>query len=158
MQLPVHIQTATEVWVGGGSSEIGDDVAVEHVAAAWIIDCANEFPADLHAAAGLTLYRVFSDVESEPHNWERVDRLAATIAASLRGDGQGDQEFDHPSEAPERVYIVCKQGLNRSALMAGRILRGLGLTGDEAVAAIRAARPGALNNVTFEQLVRRDDG
>lgn len=154
--LPGHIQVATEIWVGGGSSESGHDLAASHLSNAWLVDCANEFPPDLHAAATLTLFRVFSDLEERPHNWERVDRLASTIAASILGQSPGNTAWDHPGESPGRVVVVCKQGLNRSALMAGRILRGVGLSGDEAVAAIRAARPGALNNVTFEQLVRQD--
>ena len=48
---------------------------------------------------------------------------------------------------------MCKQGLNRSALAAGLLLRAFGLDGAEAVRLVRARPPGALSNVTFEQLI-----
>jgi protein-tyrosine phosphatase len=53
--------------------------------------------------------------------------------------------------------VMCKQGLNRSALMAGLILRELGASPAEVVEAIRAARPGALTNQTFVRLLLGDD-
>lgn len=47
------------------------------------------------------------------------------------------------------VLSHCAMGFNRSALVAGMILRHLGLTGGEAVEQLRRIRPGALYNVAF---------
>jgi hypothetical protein len=49
-----------------------------------------------------------------------------------------------------RVLIHCEEGRNRSALIASLVVRQiLGVTGQEAVVVVRAARPGALTNRTF---------
>jgi protein-tyrosine phosphatase len=48
---------------------------------------------------------------------------------------------------------MCKQGLNRRGLVLGRVLRALGLSGEEAIRTLRAQRPGALANLAFEQLL-----
>jgi len=51
--------------------------------------------------------------------------------------------------AGHRVLSHCGMGFNRSALIAGLILRRLGMTGPEAVKRLRACRPGALFNEAF---------
>jgi len=56
-------------------------------------------------------------------------------------------------EAPRDVFVVCQHGMNRSGLVAGLLLRELGLTGEDAVARIVSARPGALSNQTFRRLL-----
>ncbi len=152
--LPAGFETAAELWIGGAHTAFGEDLGVETMRGAWLVDCANEFPARFREAAGLSLYRVFTDTEESPPNWQRIDALARSLAACLRGEIPLADPWDHPQEPPARIYVVCKQGLNRSGLFTGRILRGLGVPGEVAVAAVRAARPGALNNQTFERLVR----
>ena len=52
-------------------------------------------------------------------------------------------------EAGYKVLSHCGMGFNRSALVAGLILVHLGFTGPEAVAHLRAKRPGALFNTVF---------
>jgi protein-tyrosine phosphatase len=42
-------------------------------------------------------------------------------------------------------------GFNRSALVAGRILHHLGMTGPDVVARLRERRPGALFNEVFAE-------
>jgi hypothetical protein len=49
--------------------------------------------------------------------------------------------------------MMCTHGMNRSGLMTGLILRELGMPGPEVVARISAARPGALSNLWFRQLL-----
>ncbi len=49
----------------------------------------------------------------------------------------------------DRVLSHCGMGLNRSALMAGLILRYLGMDAKTAVEQLQARRPGALYNVVF---------
>ena len=51
------------------------------------------------------------------------------------------------------VLAHCGMGYNRSALMAGLILRELGMPGPEAVARLRERRPGALFNDGFAACV-----
>jgi protein-tyrosine phosphatase len=53
---------------------------------------------------------------------------------------------------------MCTQGFNRSALVAGMILRELGASPDAIVEAIREARPGALTNQTFVRLLMGESG
>jgi hypothetical protein len=63
-------------------------------------------------------------------------RAIAQLAASLVREGH-------------TVLSHCSGGFNRSGLMAGLILTELGMSGAEALARIRAKRPGALYNGTF---------
>ena len=63
-------------------------------------------------------------------------RAIAQLGASLMRDGH-------------RVLTHCSRGFNRSGLVAGLILTELGMSGAEALARIRAKRPGALYNDTF---------
>ena len=53
-----------------------------------------------------------------------------------------------------RVVSICNMGRNRSGLVNGLILRRLGVDDDAAVAAIRAARAGALSNQSFVAMIR----
>jgi protein-tyrosine phosphatase len=52
-----------------------------------------------------------------------------------------------------RLLAHCGMGHNRSALVAGLILRYLGMEGDEVVTLIRSRRQGALYNRTFAEYV-----
>ena len=63
-------------------------------------------------------------------------RAIAQLAASLVREGH-------------TVLSHCSGGFNRSGLLAGLILTELGMSGAEALARIRAKRPGALYNGTF---------
>jgi hypothetical protein len=51
------------------------------------------------------------------------------------------------------VLIRCRHGINHSALVAGLVLRERGWDGEEVIAAIRRARPGALTNPYFLDLI-----
>lgn len=56
--------------------------------------------------------------------------------------------------AGKRVLVHCAAGINRSGLVsAAALIRG-GEDPDEAIAAVRAARTGALNNPEFVALLR----
>ena len=63
-------------------------------------------------------------------------RALAQLAATLVREGH-------------TVLSHCSGGFNRSGLLAGLILTELGMSGAEALARIRAKRPGALYNGTF---------
>ncbi len=131
-----------ELWVGGGDTALGEPVGVADVAGAWVVDCAGELPQDLMAAAGRWIPRVFEDLEQEPPHYDRVRLLSRQLAGSLAGD-----------DPPARLYVMCKQGFNRSGLVAGRILRELGLRPSVAIELLESHRPGALSNAAFRRLV-----
>jgi hypothetical protein len=139
-----------EIWVGGSDSAIGEEVEVLHLDGAWIVDCAGEIPPDFRAAALAVYPRVFADIEVVPGNIERLEELAKEIAASVAGSGPWEPAA---GRRPERVFVMCTQGFNRSALVAGMILRELGASPEAIVDAIRRARPGALTNQTFVRLL-----
>ncbi len=63
-------------------------------------------------------------------------RAIAQLAASLVREGH-------------TVLSHCSGGFNRSGLVAGLILTELGVSGAEALARVRARRPGALFNEIF---------
>lgn len=53
-------------------------------------------------------------------------------------------------KAGRRVLIVCHMGINRSALVTAMVLHiARGISGAEAVQAVRRARPGSLSNSSF---------
>jgi len=63
-------------------------------------------------------------------------RAIARLGASLIAEGH-------------RVLSHCGMGFNRSAFIAGLILIEMGMSGPDAVARLRARRPGALFNDGF---------
>jgi len=54
----------------------------------------------------------------------------------------------------KRVLDHCKQGLNRSGLLSGRIMSLMGMKGPEILKAINEKIPGALWNPIFREYVR----
>lgn len=52
-----------------------------------------------------------------------------------------------------KLLAHCGMGHNRSALMAGLVLRYLGMSGDEVVSLLREKRQGALYNRSFAEYV-----
>ena len=91
-------------------------------------------------------------MEQVPHEYARLSELAASSAACSTG-AERDDGWPHPDQPPTRLYVMCQQGMNRSGLLAGLILRALGISADDALAAI-ATRPGALTNRTYADLIR----
>ena len=59
----------------------------------------------------------------------------------------------HPADAAtapaDNVLIRCRHGINRSALVAGLVLREHGWDGEDVIDGLRRARRGALNNPYF---------
>jgi protein-tyrosine phosphatase len=134
----------TEVWMGGARSFIGDHVSESLVAASWLVDCAGDMPAAHRTAAGLWVACVFVDHDGPLPPSLRLDQVVAAAAQAARGE--------HP-DPPRRIYVMCTHGMNRSGLVTGLILRSLGIDGRDAVERIRLARPGALSNVHFRDML-----
>lgn len=152
--LPAGPAITTELWMGGANTAVGEPITSDLLKDAWVIDCAGDMPDPLRSAAKLWLYRVFSDLEEIPSAWRRIDALAASVGGCLIQ--RGGPAIDHPSDPPARLFVLCTQGLNRSGLVMGRVLRAMGMTGADALATLTAHRPGALNNMTFTRLVLDD--
>lgn len=53
--------------------------------------------------------------------------------------------------AEQRVAVHCTQGMNRSALIIGLILRHSGMNGKDAVVLIQEKRPGSFYNTKFRE-------
>jgi len=141
-----------EIWIGGSDTSIGDEIEVLHLDGAWIIDCAGEIPPEFRQAALAVYPRVFADIEVVPSNLDRITSLVREIASTIQAPPGGG------AVRPERVFVMCKQGFNRSALVAGLILRELGASPPDIIEAIQAARPGALTNQTFVRLLLGEGG
>ena len=144
-----------ELWVGGADTALGEAIESHHLDGAWLIDCAGELPTHFRELATACFPRVFADLEVIPSSYERIASLAKDIAAHVQG-AVDEESALHGHDQPVRLFVMCSQGFNRSALMAGLILRGLGADPADIVAAIRLARPGALTNATFVELLHRD--
>ena len=56
------------------------------------------------------------------------------------------------------VYVHCQAGMNRSALVVGRVLMAQGMTADEAIALVRDRRKGSLSDEYAEWLRSDENG
>lgn len=133
---------STEIWMGGAHSHLGVEFAHETLRTSWVIDCAGEIDAAYRESAGRWLPCVFPDLDGPLPSSNRVADVVQAALESIFADA-----------APERVYVMCQHGMNRSGLVAGLLLRGLGIGPREAIDRIRAARPGALANDHFRLMV-----
>ncbi|WP_200306505.1 dual specificity protein phosphatase family protein, partial [Paracraurococcus ruber] len=53
-----------------------------------------------------------------------------------------------------RVAVHCAAGLGRSGMVAAWVLTGFGMPAAAAIAAVRAARPGAIETAAQEAFIR----
>ena len=83
----------------------------------------------------LYIYFPFDDDDQSLPNITKLHAIAE-LAASMIREGH-------------RVLAHCNMGFNRSGLVAGLILKTLGMPGEAAVTRIRERRPGALFNDRF---------
>jgi hypothetical protein len=87
----------------------------------------------------LYVYFPFDDDDQSLPNVTKLHAVAE-LGASMIREGH-------------RVLTHCNMGFNRSGLVAGLILKSLGMPGDAAVRRIRERRPGALYNDRFADYV-----
>ena len=133
----------TEIWMGGAHSLIGEAIDGDHLGDSWLIDCAGDLDASYRARTGRWLACVFPDLDGPLPSSNYVSRtVAQVLETTVRGE-----------DPPRRVYVMCQHGMNRSGLVSGLILRGLGVEPGDAVERIRAARPGALANAAFLRML-----
>lgn len=100
-----------------------------------VIDLDGEVDHGVPTLPNHMLYVYFPIFDEDLPDLARLDAVA-TLGTRLLESGQ-------------RVLSHCGMGFNRSALVAGLILVRRGMKGADAVARIRARRPGALFNETF---------
>jgi len=154
--IPGRNGLTTELWMGGANSLHGDLLFPDDLCDAWVIDLAGDLPDEYRRACAHWLPRVFADIEAVPHQYDRLATLARSIAACISGEDR-DDGWPHPDVAPRRVYVLCQQGMNRSGLLIGLILRSLGVSEEATLDAI-ASRPGALTNQTYIRLLHEWPG
>jgi protein-tyrosine phosphatase len=86
-------------------------------------------------------YPIYDEDLPDPVKLHGVARLGASLVAN-----------------GHRVLSHCGMGFNRSALVAGLILRYLGFGGQDVVSLLRSRRPGALFNEVFAEYLLTVDG
>lgn len=149
---PRQNELLCEIWMGGSDSIVGEPVATTDLASAIVIDCAGELASPLRTRCGLYLPRVFMDAEVRPYSYPRLAQLVHGLAL-VAGGASPPADLATDLAPISRIYVFCQYGMNRSGLVTGLLLRALGVEAEEALAAIRRARPGALSNETFCALV-----
>lgn len=120
---------------------IGDHRALGFSPYGLVVSAAKE----IHPFGGIK--NLHLQIEDKPITWEDdldwQDDLRAVgtiIAAAVEGKTD--------------TLVVCHSGINRSALVCGIALRFLGYSSENAIKAIRRARPFTFENVDFERAVR----
>ena len=126
----------------GSAPTPGPDLAARF---GTVVLCAKEYqprslgPSDAHPI----ILRARLDDSGPPPTQEELKeafRTAAEVAARLR--------------AGRRVLVTCMAGRNRSGLVTGLALMGLGYTAKEVITKIRLARESALTNVHFVRVLK----
>lgn len=150
----VEAGLSVDLWMGGADSGLGEPIQRSTLSAACLIDCAGEAPAWLREAAAVWVPRVFADLEAIPDRYEALLELAADLALLLRGGLPASSRL-HLREGVQirHLYVLCQQGMNRSALLTGLVLRAAGMRGEAVVELLRQRRPGCLTNLTFQRLL-----
>lgn len=120
----------------------GTDIALDDLQSAWVIDLAGDMPPGYRAAAARWKSHVFADLDQRPTSLPAISAIVSEAATAARSESP-----------PGHIYVICQYGMNRSGLVAGLLLRELGMDGAEALATILRARPGALSNLSFQRLV-----
>jgi protein-tyrosine phosphatase len=93
-------------------------------------------------AAGLAWHHLpISDMEPPGAAFEQLwAQSGPVLRKTLRGGG--------------KIIVHCRAGLGRTGMIAARLLVEMGLSPDKAIAAVRAARPGAIETAEQEDHVR----
>lgn len=134
----------TEIWMGGAHSLLGDELEHSGLGGSWLIDCAGEIDRSYRDSLGRWVACVFPDLDGPLASSNRVERVVReTVEAVLHANGA----------APDRIYVMCQHGMNRSGLVAGLIMRSFGVEPATVVERIRLARPGALANDSFRRIL-----
>ncbi|HEX3556753.1 MAG TPA: dual specificity protein phosphatase [Thermoanaerobaculia bacterium] len=119
------------------SPRIEDWSYVEEHGITTVIDLEGEIDDGIPTMPNHVLYLYFPIYDEELPDLAKLHGVAR-LGASLVASGH-------------KVLSHCGMGFNRSALVAGLILRYLGMSGPEVVSHLRQKRPGALFNQVFAE-------
>jgi ADP-ribosyl-[dinitrogen reductase] hydrolase len=89
----------------------------------------------------------------EGHHWPIVD-VSVPCESFEASWSEGSQGIQALLDAGSNVLIHCKGGLGRAGMIAARLLVQLGTDPAEAIASVRAVRPGAIQTPNQEAWVR----
>jgi hypothetical protein len=117
------------------SGEIEDWEALRERGIDTIVDMDGDIDPGVPAAPNAILYVYYPILDEDLPDLTKIEALGRLVAELV--------------SARHRVLMHCRMGLNRSVLVTATALTYLGLTGQQAVAHLRACRPGALFNETF---------
>jgi protein-tyrosine phosphatase len=117
------------------SPRIEDWKYVEEHGITVVIDLEGDIDRDIPTMPNHILYVYFPIYDEDLPDMAKLHGVAR-MAASLVAAGH-------------KVLSHCGMGFNRSALLAGLILRYLGMSGPAVVEHLRQRRPGALFNEVF---------
>jgi protein-tyrosine phosphatase len=122
------------------SGAIDDWAVVNGHGVDTIVDMDGDLDPGLPEAPNQILYIYFPILDEGLPDLRKLDALGRLVASLV--------------EQEHSVLIHCRMGFNRSNLVAATALTYLGRTGEAALEAIRAMRPGALFNEIFATHVR----
>ena len=126
------------------SPKIEDWRYVEEHGITVVIDLEGDVDRDIPTLPNHVLYIYFPIYDEELPDLAKLHGVAR-LGASLVAGGH-------------KVLSHCGMGFNRSALVAGLILRYLGMSGPEVVSHLRQKRPGALFNQVFAEYLQNLQG
>ena len=91
------------------------------------------------------------------HHWPVIDGSALrTRHETARDQWQEDCALLLAAlAAGEKIFIHCRGGLGRTGTLAARLLMARGLTAEDAIREVRAARPGAIETEEQEEYLLR---
>ncbi len=126
------------------SPRIEDWSYVEEHGITTVIDLEGEIDTCIPTLPNYVLYLYFPIYDEDLPDLAKLHGVAR-LGASLVASGH-------------KVLSHCGMGFNRSALVAGLILRYLGMSGPEVVSHLRQKRPGALFNQVFAEYLQNLQG
>jgi protein-tyrosine phosphatase len=132
-RVPFISELSYNLWQGGCRNGLALPPFVRHLVSLYPWE-RYDVHDDLHSMLSVVMY------DSEEQSFDQVDGIAAWVN-ECRKDGV--------------TLVHCQAGLNRSSLVAARVLMLEGMSADEAIKLIREKRsPACLINPSFEAWLR----
>ncbi len=125
------------------SPDIDDWQALEQLGISAIIDLDGGVDIGVPLVPNHIIYLYFPFSDADLPDLPKLQAVAQ-FAATLVNAGQ-------------KVLCHCAMGFNRSALVAGLVLKQMGLSGQEALDLLRRQRPGALYNEAYASYLLRTE-
>jgi protein-tyrosine phosphatase len=117
------------------SGDIEDWDAIRRLCIDVVVDMDGEVDKGLPQGPDAIFYVYFPVLDEDLPNLAKTEALGRLVADLV--------------SAGHRVLVHCRMGFNRSVLVVATALTYMGLSGRQALAALRRRRPGALFNEVF---------